>query len=234
MMGVICVWLAHSMKTHGAAFFDVDGTLVATTVVHPCLWYAAHQALPRLSLAKSVGLLLRTPLYWALDQVSRAAFNTCFYREYRGMTRNRLVTLAVEMFATMIQPRLYPGAVDLVDRAREQGLLPVLVTGALDFTVAPLAAHLGIDHVVANRLVFEHGVATGDLVPPLIAEASKATAIRRFANAHRIDLEHSFAYADSYSDLPMLSSVGHPAAVQPDWRLSRAAATNRWPVITWN
>ncbi|MBI2345315.1 MAG: HAD-IB family hydrolase [Deltaproteobacteria bacterium] len=221
------------MSKQAAVFYDVDGTLVAGTVVHPCLWYAAHQALPSRSLLKSVGLLSRVPWYWALDQVSRPMFNRLFYREYRGMTRNRLLTLAEEMFVAMIRSRIYPGVADLVARSKAQGLVQVFVTGALDFTVDPLARHLGIEHVIANRLEFEGGVATGRLLSPVIAAESKVDCIRSFAKRHGIDLADSYAYADSFSDLPMLTVVGKPAAVEPDRRLKATAHARRWPVIEW-
>lgn len=217
-----------------AVFYDVDGTLVAGTVVHPLAWYAAHQSIPTRSLARTVGLLSRIPFYWVLDQISRQAFNTLFYREYRGMTRNRLLTLAELMFEAMIKPRIYVGAMALIERVRAQGMPQALVTGALDFTIAPLAKHLGIKHVIANRLVFSNGIATGELTPPLIAGNGKVVAIRRFAKAHGIDLMASYAYADSESDVPMLSAVGHPTVVCPTWRLRRAAKIRRWQVIRWN
>lgn len=218
---------------NSAAFYDVDGTLVATTVVHPCLWYAAHQALPSTSLARTAALLARLPFYWAIDQVSRTAFNVLFYREYRGMTHNRLVTLADEMFESMLRPKIFPQTRDLVARSRARGELQVLVTGAIDITVAPLARYLGIEHVIANRLVFEKGRATGALAHPVIASRNKATCMRAFAKAHRIDLRRSSAYADAYADLPMLRCVGYPAAVRPEFRLRREALRRRWPVIEW-
>lgn len=220
------------MKT--ASFYDVDGTLVASTIVHPCLWYAAHQAIPSKSIAKTASLLLRIPFYWAVDQVSRTAFNHLFYKEYTGQTRNRLLALAEEMFDSMIRPKLFPGARELVARSREAGHAQVIVTGALDFTVEPLADYLGIEHLIANRLEFKEGVATGKLLQPVIAEGDKVTAIRRFARSHKIDLNESFAYADSASDLPMLSAVGRPSAVRPDRRLKLVAAKKCWPVIEWH
>jgi phosphoserine phosphatase len=56
--------------------------------------------------------------------------------------------------------------------------------------------------------------------------------VREHARAHGHDLDHCFAYSDSYSDVPMLSVVGHPAAVNPDSRLARLAGTYGWPVLT--
>ena len=87
------------------------------------------------------------------------------------------------------------------------------------------------DLVVANRMIFEDGAATGRIVPPLLAEVEKVAAIRRICQEHNADLAQSKAYSDSFSDCPMLESVGHPVAVNPDRRLRRLAAARGWPVL---
>jgi phosphoserine phosphatase len=84
---------------------------------------------------------------------------------------------------------------------------------------------------VANRLEFVNGVATGRLLPPVLASATKASWIRTFAEREGINLSESFAYSDSMSDLPMLSIVGHPAAVNPDFRLRQTALHHDWPIL---
>jgi hypothetical protein len=60
--------------------------------------------------------------------------------------------------------------------------------------------------------------------------AAKATAVQELADTHGIDLEHSFAYSDSSNDIPLLSSVGNPVAINPDTTLRTHARTNEWPV----
>jgi HAD superfamily phosphoserine phosphatase-like hydrolase len=107
----------------------------------------------------------------------------------------------------------------------------VVVTGALDISVTPLMKYLGIDDYVANRLEFVNGEATGRLLPPMIAAATKASWMRTFAEREGISLSESFAYSDSMSDLPMLSVVGHPAAVNPDMRLRQTALHHDWPIL---
>ena len=89
----------------------------------------------------------------------------------------------------------------------------------------------GVDDYVANRLEFVNGVATGRLLPPVLASATKASWIRTYAEKHNINLSDSYAYSDSMSDLPMLSIVGHPAAVNPDMRLRQTALHHDWPIL---
>jgi phosphoserine phosphatase len=68
--------------------------------------------------------------------------------------------------------------------------------------------------------------------PPLVGEARSAW-LRRYARQEGVDLKHSYAYADSYSDLPLLRAVGNPVAVSPDSSLYRFARRRRWPIETW-
>ena len=85
--------------------------------------------------------------------------------------------------------------------------------------------------MIANRLEYVRGVATGRLLPPVVAGPTKALLVREHARANGHDLEECFAYSDSYSDVPMLSVVGHASAVNPDAALARLAQTHHWPVL---
>jgi HAD superfamily hydrolase (TIGR01490 family) len=216
---------------HAAAFYDVDGTLIRANVVHAFAYYALHQA----SILGSIGKTLQTaaslPMFWAADKVSRKVMNELFYRYYKGQSEDRLVVLAEELFDDVIKRTIYPGARDLVDESRRAGCRQVLVSGGLDFTIRPLANYLGVDDLIANRLEFDGGYATGKLEKPLVAGATKALLIRDFAKEHDIDLDESYAYSDSYSDYAMLTVVGRPTAVNPDLRLRALARSYDWPVV---
>ena len=91
--------------------------------------------------------------------------------------------------------------------------------------------YLGIDDYVANRLEFVNGYATGRVLPPVMASATKAAWIREYAEKNNISLSDSYAYTDSISDLPMLSIVGHPAAINPDFRLKQVALQHNWAIL---
>jgi HAD superfamily hydrolase (TIGR01490 family) len=222
------------MATHAAAFYDVDGTLIRTNIVHAFAWYARHQPTLTGSAWKSAKIALSIPMFLAADKLSRKAFNRLFYGYYRGEPEDRLVVLADELFEDVIRPSLFPRAPDLIAESRRAGLRQVIVSGGLDFTVRPLAEHLGVDDFIANTLEFENGYATGHLGKPFVAGASKAVIMRDYAAQHGIDLAKSYAYSDSYSDYPMLAVVGHPTAVNPDFRLRTVARSYDWPVIDLN
>jgi len=214
-----------------AAFYDLEGTLVSTNLVHTLGFYARNQQGLLRSLRKSATTVLSLPLFAATDQYSRKVFNDLFFKRYKGETEDRLRFFADELFETVLKPAVFPGTFELIEKSRGLGLRQIVVTGALDFSVEPLMKHLGIDTYVSNRLEFVNGIATGRLLPPVFAAATKASWIRNFAEQEDINLSESYAYTDSMSDLPMLSIVGHPAAVNPDMRLRQTALHHDWPIL---
>ncbi|HEV2860882.1 MAG TPA: HAD family phosphatase [Pyrinomonadaceae bacterium] len=214
-----------------AAFYDLEGTLVSTNLVHTLGFYARNQAGLLRSLRKSAATLVSIPLFAVADQYSRMVFNDIFFKRYKGESEDRLRFFAQELFEDVLKPAVFPGSLELIQKSRTLGLRQVVVTGALDFSVKPLMDYLGVDDFAANRLEFVNGVATGRLIPPILASATKASWIRTYAEREGLNLSESYAYSDSMSDLPMLSIVGHPAAVNPDARLRQTALHHDWPVL---
>ncbi|MDQ3819116.1 MAG: HAD family phosphatase [Acidobacteriota bacterium] len=214
-----------------AAFYDLEGTLVSTNLVHTLAFYAKNQQGLFRTFKKSASTLLSIPLFAVTDQYSRKVFNDLFFKRYKGESEDRLRFFAEELFEGVLKPAIFPGAIELIEKSRSLGLRQVVVTGALDLSVVPLMKYLGIDDYVTNRLEFVNGVATGRLLPPVLAAATKASWIRTFAEREGLSLSDSYAYTDSMSDLPMLSVVGHPAAVNPDMRLRQTALHHDWPIL---
>lgn len=220
-----------SFPMAAAAFYDLDGTLVRTNLVHAYAYNARNQQGVWKSFTRMISTAAAVPLFFAADMYNRRVFNDLFFRRYRGESQDRLRYLAEELFDAVIKPNIFPGAYELVDKSKRLGLRQVLVTGALDLTVEPLARHLGIDYAVTNRLEFVDGKATGRLLPPIMAAASKASWIRIYAEREGLSLSDCYSYSDSMSDLPMLSVVGHPTAVNPDFRLRNTALQHDWPIL---
>lgn len=214
-----------------AAFFDLDGTLVHSTLVHTYAYYARNHRSILKSLFKFANVVASVPLLILIDLYSRRAFNIYHFKRYKGMERDRLIGLADDLFETVTKPSIYPRAPDLVRDSKQAGYRNVLVTGTLDFTAQPVAEFLGFDELICNRLEFINHIATGEVIRPLIAEEAKVTAILDHCRRENIDLSRSRAYSDSFSDLPMLETVGEPVATNPDRRLRRVATERHWPVI---
>lgn len=215
-----------------AAYFDVDGTLVRTNLLQPTLFYLANQQTPMQSAGRLLRAALRTPQMALAEMRDRRTFNELLYSTYEGISRDRLLILSEECFDKVVRPALFPNARALVKRCRDEGQEVVLVSGALDFVLEHLVKYLGASGLIANRLEFKANYATGRLLRPVVAGPEKARLIREHAKEHGHDLAQCFGYSDSYSDVPMLSVVGHPAAVNPDLRLRKLAQAYGWPVIS--
>ena len=221
----------HQKYTNSAAFYDVDGTLIRINIVHAFAFYARRQPTLLESARRTLATAASVPVFWAADKISRKWFNEIFYRGYQGASEDRLVLLAEELFEDVIKPNIYPRTRDLIEESRRAGCRQVIVSGALDFTLRPLARYLEVDELIANRLEFVDGYATGKLRKPFVAGATKAEIMRDYARRHDLDLAASWAYSDSFSDFPMLAVVGHPTAVNPDLRLRSIARSYDWPVL---
>jgi HAD superfamily hydrolase (TIGR01490 family) len=214
-----------------AAFYDLEGTLVSTNLVHTLGFYAKNQPGLMQSFRMSAATFLSLPMFAITDQYSRKVFNDLYFKRYKGVKEDRLRFLADDLFEKVLKPGVFPGTYELLEKSRSLGLRQVVVTGALNVSVKPLMEHLGITEYVANQLEFVNGVATGRLLPPVMAAATKASWIRVYAEREGISLSDSYAYTDSMSDLPMLSIVGHPAVINPDMRLRQTALHHDWPIL---
>ena len=221
------------MPASVAAFFDVDGTLTRTTILHPLVWYQRTRLSRPLYALWLTGLVFDVPRLVWIDRRSRSRLNAVFFRRYAGLPADELRAWHSRTFDENLRRRLFPAAAACLEEHRRQGNRIVLITGGLDFVMRPLAEHVGAVELMATHLAERDRVLTGELTAPPIADARKGELTREYAETHGIDLAHSFAYTDSHGDLPMLDCVGHPIAVNPDRRLCRLAAERGWPVKEW-
>lgn len=221
------------MKKDGqsAAFYDLEGTLVSTNLVHTLGFYARRQQGLFKTFKKSAATLAKLPLFGVTDLYSRNVFNELFFHSYKGESFDRLRYFSEELFEEVLKPAIFDGTPELIAQSKKIGQRQVVLTGALDFTIERLMDYLGIDDYKANRLEFVNGYATGRVLPPVMASATKAKWIREYAEREGINLSESYAYSDSISDLPMLSIVGHPVAVNPDFRLKQTALQHDWAIL---
>lgn len=214
-----------------ASYFDVDGTLVSSNLLHTAIYYMSNDINPLRSVRNLAGMIARGPRMFVAELRDRRAFNELLFEVFKGVSEDRLHVLADEGFEWCMRKHIYPGARDLIARCKDAGHEVVLISGALDFLLARLAKELGADHFVGNRLEFKDGYATGKILRPVIAGPTKSRVIYDHAQLRGHNLAECFAYSDSYSDVPMLSVVGKPAAINPDGKLNRLASTYQWPII---
>jgi fatty acyl-CoA reductase len=214
------------------AIFDLDGTIMSTNVIEQYLWARLPELSRTQQLAEVGQVLRRLPSYLRAEHRDRGTFLRAVYRRYRGADLAALEHFVDTSMAPHVLSRLSPEAVRRIRDHRAAGHTTILITGVVRPLTRPLeplfdvivAADLGID---------AEGRCTGFLTgPPLVGE-SRASWLLHYAKLHGVDLAKSFAYADSHSDLPMLSTVGNAVAVSPDIPLMRAATANQWSIVEW-
>ena len=215
------------MNSRRLAFYDFDGTLASSDVVDQYLWYVRRGKNPW----RLARLIWRARELKRADRESRELFNRLFYSEYRGWPEAWLRGEAKNLFERYLRPHLHEGVELLLEGNRNQGFVNVLVTGGLDFAMAPVCDRLGFEHVCANRLEFEGGQATGRLLPPVLAGASKVEAMLDLCRRYNVEPMSCRAYSDDIADLPMLEAVGEPFATNPKPELKRIAEQNGWMVL---
>jgi HAD superfamily hydrolase (TIGR01490 family) len=120
-----------------------------------------------------------------------------------------------------------------LDAHRQAGHLLILVTGAPDFLIEPLATFLDVPTVFAAKPEQQNSIYTGALIPPLPYGRGKCELILAHARKMSLDLANSYAYGDSPGDHDLLELVGHPLVVNPIRGMARTAQRRGWPVMTW-
>ena len=216
-----------SPQRHMAAF-DLENTLVASNVVASWGWLATRR-IPTLDRARLVArTLAEAPRLLDLDRADRSDFLRYFYRRFAGAPVDQVAADSKEMFSDLLLRQSFPAAIRRVRHHRALGHRTVLITGALDFVIAPFAP-LFDDIVCASLTRTPSGTAySGRLaaVPP--TGESRAEALLDYAASEGLSLAESVAYADSTSDLPMLEAVGFPVAVNPETKLATLARRRGW------
>lgn len=214
------------------AVFDLDGTVVATNIVQQ--YVAVMRATrPRRTWPGEIGNLLGAlPGYLRAERRDRSEFIRAVNRRYRGFRAAELRELMHGELGRRIRASIRPEALELIEQHRRAGHRTMLVTGALDVLVEPLAELF--DEVVATHMdEDENGVMTGFLATPPLVDEARANWLRKHAARVGADLRKSYGYGDSHSDAAWLELVGTPSAVSPDLGLYAIAKKKRWAILEW-
>ncbi len=212
----------------GAAIFDLDRTLLQGGT-GPLLSRAMYD----------LGVVTRRLpgerlLYGLFDRVGETLPSILLARQATLVAKGREMAsfdAAAVAAAETIAAVIHPFAISLIEQHKAAGRPVVLATTTPYHLIAPLAERLGFDHVVATRYRITDGRFDGALSGRFVWSRGKLAAVREWAESEGVDLSESFAYSDSIYDLPLLSAVGRPAAVNPDPRLSLYAVTRGWPIV---
>ena len=215
---------------HGAAFFDLDRTLMAGS---SGIFFARA--------AFETGMITRTQLLGDLYQNLRFrlrgstddwadAVRMRVGEMLAGVPVRDLQRMSPRVLAGVL-PRLYPQMLQRAYRHQDAGESVYIVTAASQEMADLLAYVLAFDGGVGSRLEVVEGRYTGRAAGPFNYREGKVDSLRELAARESINLAASHAYSDSESDLPMLRAVGHPVVVNPDPDLARIAAREGWEIL---
>ena len=213
----------------GAAIFDLDRTLLQGGT-GPLLSRAMYDLGVVTRKLPGEGLLygMFDLIGETLPSIFLARQATLLAKGRDGATFDAAAVAAAESIAAVI----HPFALALIEQHHAAGRPVVLATTTPHHLIKPLADRLGFDHVIATRYTInEEGRFDGSISGNFVWSRGKLAAVKEWAAREDVDLAESFAYSDSIYDLPLLSAVGSPAAVNPDPRLTLYAVARGWPIV---
>jgi HAD superfamily hydrolase (TIGR01490 family) len=214
-----------------AAFFDLDNTMIQgasifylAKALYDRDWFGPKQIARALWLQAQFRFLGReNPEHIAEAQAASLDF-------IRGHSVEEIKEAGEAIYEDSIAPRIWPGTRAIAQMHLDAGHQVWLVTAAPVEMAGMIAARLGITGALGTQADTVDGLYTGQLEGGLLHGPAKAAAVRELAARHGFDLARCFAYSDSHNDLPLLSLVGHPCAINPDAKLLEYAEQNDWQI----
>lgn len=213
-----------------AAFFDLDNTFIrGASLFHLARGFAAHHFINSRDIARFACSQLTFRMRGEReDQVSSTRERALAFAT--GHTASEMRELCVHIYDDYIAEKIWPGTRALADLHRRRGEPVWLVTAAPVELAEVVATRLGLDGALGTRAEEVDGKFTGKLIGDILHGPAKGDAVRELAECKGYDLTACHAYSDSANDLPMLTLVGHPHAINPDHRLRERAEAEGWPV----
>jgi HAD superfamily hydrolase (TIGR01490 family) len=213
-----------------AAFFDVDNTMmVGASIFHFAKGLASRDFFSWRDLARFAArqARLRARGERTGDMHSTRESALAFVA---GKKVSEIVALGEEIYDEEMADRVWAGTLALARRHLDAGERVWLVTATPVELATIIARRLDLTGALGTEAESSDGVYTGRLVGDVLHGEAKAAAVRALAEREGLDLSQCAAYSDSINDLPMLSLVGHPVAVNPDSALRAEAKDRGWPI----
>ncbi|MDR7087906.1 HAD superfamily hydrolase (TIGR01490 family) [Aeromicrobium panaciterrae] len=223
--------LSTAPDTTAAAFFDVDNTIMqGASIFHLAKGLHRRKFFTTKDIAKAAWQQfyfrfagVEDPEHIAKARASGLAF-------IKGHTVEELEEVGEEIFDENMAHKIWPGTRALAQWHLDRGQNVWLVTAAPVEIANTIARRLGLTGALGTVAEHIDGVYTGELVGEMLHGEGKAVAVREIVGRDGLVLDDCYAYSDSSNDLPMLSMVGHPCAVNPDKTLRAHAKANGWRI----
>lgn len=213
-----------------AAFFDVDNTIIrGASAFHIARGLRRRGFFTTMDIVRFGWHQARYLLFGEnkqqIDKVRSRALSIV-----EGRSVAEIAAVGEEIYDEVLSLRIYPGTRALLDGHLAAGHQVWLVTASPREIGELIARRLGATGALGTIAEHKDGFYTGRLMGDLMHGEAKAEAVRQVAAREGLDLARCYSYGDSTNDVPILSVVGHPCAINPDSRLRRYAASVGWPI----
>lgn len=217
-------------EPRAAAFFDVDNTIVVgASIFHFAKGLAARKYFSTADLTRFVWQQLKFRASGeGPEKIAKARQTALAF--IAGKSVAEIVAVSEDIYDEMIAERIYSGTRALAQMHLDAGERVWLVTATPEELAAIIARRLGLTGALGTRAEHEDGKFTGRLIGDLLHGEAKAAAVRELAEREGLDLSSCAAYSDSINDIPLLSLVGRPVAVNPDSALRDEARIRGWEI----
>ncbi|MDT9692385.1 HAD-IB family hydrolase [Streptomyces sp. P9(2023)] len=212
-----------------AAFFDLDNTVMqGAAIFHFGRGLYKRKFFQRRELARFAWQQAWFRLAGVEDPEHMQDARDSALSIVKGHRVSELMSIGEEIYDEYMSDRIWPGTRALAQAHLDAGQKVWLVTAAPVETATIIARRLGLTGALGTVAESVDGVYTGKLVGEPLHGPAKAEAVRALAAAEGLDLNRCAAYSDSHNDIPMLSLVGHPYAINPDTKLRKHAKAREW------
>lgn len=223
--------LAPRPDPHAAAFFDVDNTLMqGASIFHLARGLHRREFFTTADIARAAWQQMYFRIAGVEDPEHIAKARSSALAFIAGHRVSELEEIGEEIFDEQMADRIWPGTRAIAQQHLDRGERVWLITAAPVEIASVIARRLGLTGALGTVAEHVDGVYTGELVGEMLHGEGKAVAVRAIAEREGLDLSLCAAYSDSSNDLPMLSLVGRPCAVNPDARLLAHARSEGWQV----
>jgi HAD superfamily hydrolase (TIGR01490 family) len=220
-----------SLDPTGAAFFDVDNTIMrGASLFHFAVGLAKRKYFNGREIVGFGVKQVKFILSGSEDLEDMASATEAALSFVEGRDVAELERLGEEIFDESMVDKLIPGSLAIAQGHLDAGQQVWLVTATPVELATVIATRLGLTGALGTVAQVRNGVYTGHLDGPPLHGLAKAEAIRAIAAREGLDLTRCSAYSDSSNDIPMLSIVGNPVAVNPDSALRAHARENGWKI----
>jgi HAD superfamily hydrolase (TIGR01490 family) len=219
------------LDPRAAAFFDVDNTIMqGASIFHLARGLYAREFFTARDIGRFAWQQAKFRLLGREDMGNVHEARETALSFAAGHTVAELTSIGEEIFDEVMAAKVWPGTRALAQMHLDAGQRVWLVTATPVEIAGVIATRLGLTGALGTIAETEDGVYTGRLVGEILHGEAKAEAVSALAEREGLDLASCSAYSDSANDIPMLSLVGHPCAINPDTRLRNHAREHGWRV----